>query len=68
MIETIFNLICPPSLSGDCNNGQKVGWDLGLLSMHGLSSFLNGVLALQVVLYWNRTAKWSAAQASKKEA
>eukprot|EP00903_Cladosiphon_okamuranus_P009627 g9163.t1 len=47
---------------------QEVGWDLGLLSMHGLSSFLNGVLALQLVLYWNRTAKWSAEQASKKEA
>ncbi|CAM9632113.1 unnamed protein product [Pylaiella littoralis] len=47
---------------------QEVGWDLGLLSMHGLSSFLNGVLALQVLLYWNRTAKWAEAQANKKEA
>eukprot|EP00752_Nemacystus_decipiens_P007015 g6293.t1 len=47
---------------------QEVGWDWGLLSMNGLSSFLNGVLALQIVIYWNRTAEWSAAQASKKEA
>ncbi|CAM9375755.1 unnamed protein product [Ascophyllum nodosum] len=45
---------------------QEVGWDLGLLSMHGLSSLLNGALALQMALYWERTAQWSAAQAQKK--
>ncbi|CAM9690625.1 unnamed protein product [Ectocarpus fasciculatus] len=47
---------------------QEVGWDLGLLWMHGLSSFLNGVLALQVVLYWNRTGKWAEEQARRKKA
>lgn len=45
-----------------------MGWDLGLLAMHGLSSFLNGVLALQVVLYWNRTTNAAEAQAIKKKA
>ncbi|CAM9874529.1 unnamed protein product [Scytosiphon promiscuus] len=47
---------------------EEVGWDLGLLAMHGLSSFLNGVLALQVVLYWNRTTGEAEMQAVKKKA
>lgn len=41
---------------------------MGLLSMHGLASAMNGVLALQVVLYWKRTGAWAAKQAEKKAA
>lgn len=47
---------------------QEVGWDLGLLAMHSLSSALNGLLVLQVFNYWKETDEWSRNQEKKKTA
>lgn len=41
---------------------------MSLISVYGLSSLFNGIIALQVLLCWNRTAQWSLKQAEKKKA
>jgi hypothetical protein len=46
---------------------EEVGWDMGLLVQLGTSLVLNGIILLQVALYWSATDKFVAQQATDAE-
>jgi predicted anti-sigma-YlaC factor YlaD len=46
---------------------EEVGWDMGLLVQLGTSLVLNGIILLQVALYWSATDKFVAQQAADAE-
>lgn len=64
----LFSSSATKRLNGNINavSDFQVGWDFGLLAMHSLSSVLNGLLVLQVIVYWKKTDLWSQDQAKKK--
>lgn len=47
---------------------QEVGFDVGLLSSYGLSFIVNGILVLQVVLYWKATTDFTSKQSGDTKA